>query len=92
MTERMFPILGSDIIKAIPWAVLEPHSRQAERNHSQTLERLAERGGLGVDEACGIIDGVGWGRWRRDRSHKFWCARLMGLVHRHEHDKMEGQG
>ncbi len=86
MAERMFPILGSDTIKAVPWAVLALHESQAQRNHGQLLERLARRGGLGVDEACAIIDGVGWGKWRKDRSQAFWAARLMGLVHRHEQD------
>ena len=84
--QRMFPIMGSDMLKAIPWEVLAPKSGQAENNHSQSLETLARRGGLGVDEACAVLDGVGWGRWDRSKPHVFWCARLMGLVHRHEHD------
>ena len=42
-TERLFPIMGGP---AIPWSMIRPHERQAERNHSQSLERLAQRGGL----------------------------------------------
>ena len=30
----------------IPWTVIEPHEKQAESNHQQSLERLNERGGL----------------------------------------------
>ena len=84
MGERMFPILGNDMVKAVPWGVLAPHDSQARSNHSQTLERLAQRGGLGVDEACAVIDGVGWGRWDRKKPQEFWCARLMTLVYRHK--------
>jgi hypothetical protein len=86
MKDRMFPIMGSEFIKAIPWDVIAPHEMQAGSNHSQTLERLAQRGGLSVNEACAVLDGVAWGKWSIERSHKFWCARLMGLVHRFEHD------
>ena len=45
-----FPVLRGlskdSLPSSVPWSVVEPHSRQAMRNHDQTLERLAERGGL----------------------------------------------
>jgi hypothetical protein len=44
-------------LKAIPWSLIEPHERQAERNQSQTLKRLAERGGLSPCEAVAVIEG-----------------------------------
>lgn len=31
---------------AVPWSAVEPHRGQAFRNHGQTLEQLAGRGGL----------------------------------------------
>lgn len=34
--------------------------RQAQSNHSQTLKRLAERGGLSPSEIAANIKGVGW--------------------------------
>lgn len=34
----------------VPWSFAETFREQAECNHSQTLERLAERGGLAPDE------------------------------------------
>lgn len=49
MAEKQFPILGTR--ESIPWSVIEPHEKQAHRNHSQTLKRLAERGGLSWTEA-----------------------------------------
>lgn len=51
------PILTSckSRIKSVPWSVIAGHERQALINHGQTLERLAERGGLSPAEAVAII-------------------------------------
>lgn len=35
---------------SVPWAYAERFREQAQRNHGQTLERLAERGGLSPEE------------------------------------------
>ena len=40
--------------------MISPHSEQAHRNHSQSLEELARRGGLGPIEALWILDDAGW--------------------------------
>jgi len=53
--EPMFPIMGDPIIKALPWAFMRPHEAQAQQNHGQTLNRLANRGGLGIEEAYHIL-------------------------------------
>lgn len=53
--ERMFPILHDPIVRAIPWAVIAPHEKQAQANHYQSLTRLAERGGLSVVEAVVVL-------------------------------------
>lgn len=45
----------------VPWSLLAPHEAQAQHNHGQTLERLNERGGLGVEEMVAIINGRGIG-------------------------------
>ena len=51
---KSFPIHSHDAkhlpLTSVPWDFLEPHREQIERNHSQTLERLAERGGLALEE------------------------------------------
>lgn len=42
----------------MPWEMLAPHERQAKSNHGgQTLQRLADRGGLAPCEALAIMDG-----------------------------------
>lgn len=54
--EKMFPILISDRAtfdikdKAVPWRLIEPLRGSVLMWHNQTLERIAERGGLGVFE------------------------------------------
>jgi len=55
--ERMFPIQnGPDI----PWSVISPFDKQCQKQHSrQTLERLAERGGLSMCEALSVLEGGG---------------------------------
>lgn len=58
--EKMFPILHDPIVRAVPWAAIQPHEAQAQRNHSQSLERLAERGGLDVAEAVLIMRDQSW--------------------------------
>lgn len=66
MTTAAFPILHQpptsrpDALRSIPWALIAPHNEQAERNHSQSLRRLAERGGLSPAEAVAVIEGRPW--------------------------------
>jgi len=66
--ERKFPLLrsyrqrtASPQRQYIPWAMLAPHEDQAQQNHGQSLERLAERGGLAPEEACDVLLGRHWG-------------------------------
>lgn len=52
---KMFPILNDPVIRAIPWDALTPHEAQAQTNHGQSLARLAQRGGLSIEEAYCIL-------------------------------------
>lgn len=63
--ERQFPIHGFfsftrwQQVKGftIPWGLLTTHNDRAKENHGgQDLERLAQRGGLGMMEAIAIIE------------------------------------
>lgn len=50
-----FPILGSGY--RLPWAFVAPHEGRARRNHGgQSLQRLAERGGLDWREMLAVIE------------------------------------
>ncbi len=55
MIDKKFPVLWSyteidnsvrDLVSHYPWDYVEKHRKRIESNHGQTLERLAERGGL----------------------------------------------
>lgn len=61
MSRETMPIMGAMLMSEIPFAMIEPHEAQAKRNHGQTLERLAQRGGLAASEALDIIEGRRWG-------------------------------
>lgn len=69
--ERTFPLLltyrderaraqALGCPRSIPWALIAPHEAQAKENHDQTLERLAERGGLDPDEAVAVLEDREW--------------------------------
>jgi len=58
----MFPVLNDPIIKALPWHVLQPHEAQALHNHGQSLNRLAQRGGLSIEESYYILRDEAWPR------------------------------
>lgn len=74
---RRFPILDGP---SVPWEYMEPHEAMAKKNHGQTLEQLAKRGGLGCAEAemCATgchAHGVDWdqqqlkGEWLARAEH-----------------------
>ncbi len=56
----VMPIMGSTLLSEIPFAMLVPHEAQALRNHSQSLDMLASRGGLAHSEAIDILEGKKW--------------------------------
>ena len=47
--------------RSVLWWLVQQHATQAMRNHGgQSLERLAERGGLGPDELCAVLEDRPW--------------------------------
>lgn len=58
------PVLGHPL--AIPVRLLS--APQAMENHGQTLERLAERGGLSLDEAAALAEGRRWRHMTTDEA------------------------
>lgn len=55
--ERKFPCQGGP---DVPYAVMAPHESMMQRNHSQTVERLSERGGLSPCEAWMVVNSITW--------------------------------
>lgn len=60
MRDQM-PIMGSKHLNSMPMALLD--NNQAKKNHGQTLDRLAERGGICPVEALAIMDKVHWAEY-----------------------------
>lgn len=56
--KEFFPILGTT--ETIPWVIIGWHEDQAQKNHYQRLERLAERGGLSWSEALAVLEDRPW--------------------------------
>lgn len=66
-TERMFPVIFPydrasrvelrklGFPRRVPWRLLAPHEARAKRSHSQSLEHLAERGGLSPGEMLAVL-------------------------------------
>lgn len=75
---RNFPIQnGPDV----PWSMMEAARGQAMRNHDQTLERLAERGGLSCYEAVCALESKKLYRNGYDfKDDTFFRAKLADLV------------
>lgn len=51
---------GPFVVVSIPWRMIAPYEGNAQANHRQSLARLAERGGLNVNEALAVLDGRRW--------------------------------
>lgn len=56
---KSFPILGGQGAK-IDFQLVADHGKQANANHYQTVERLAERGGLSWCELCAVLNNRKW--------------------------------
>jgi transcriptional regulator with XRE-family HTH domain len=68
----------SVVVIAIPMSLLDPHEAQAQRNHSQSLRRLAERGGLSSCEAMAILEDRSWRRLPQAEAQAALLAAMKG--------------
>lgn len=95
--EKQFPVLfghgffreeceREGVPEFVPWAMLEPHEKQAGINHGQSLQRLAERGGLSVCEMVAVLEDRGW----RKMSVKEAMHRLRWFLQAHARGKEQG--
>jgi hypothetical protein len=80
MSGRRFPIMGGP---SVPWELVAPYEVQAKQNHDQTLERLAERGGLAPNELWCVVKGLPW-RVVREVPEASALAWLKGWLSEHE--------
>lgn len=76
---------------SIPWEAIAPYDGQAKQNHGgQSLERLAERGGLSPAEAFMVMHGRRWDLNEDVKAlQKEACAFLDKLVRDREQLRIE---
>ncbi len=48
------------LLTAFPWDLLAAHEQQAIENHQQSLQRLADRGGLDLGELLAVMQDRPW--------------------------------
>jgi hypothetical protein len=94
MKEKEFPVLYHkpiretdiefrlDVPRYVPWEIFIGHERQVDRNHDQTLERLAERGGLHPTEMACILED-------KDFDRKLTLEESLKIVNSHMIKKKE---
>jgi hypothetical protein len=51
---------AAEIPRTVPWDFVAKHREQCLRNHDQTPERLAERGGLAACELVAVVEDRLW--------------------------------
>ena len=77
MSEKKFPIIGTG--EYTDWNLIEPHRDQAKHNHGQSLEQLADRGGLFWNELLWVLLDKGlWGiKLDSDEDYEKACRRAL---------------
>lgn len=100
--EKRFPVLwpyGRQDIQqlkelgcpsSVPWGLVAPHEAQAKRNHDQTLEQLAVRGGLCPRELYAVL--AHWSWWEVTKlDMEFVVGALHGAIARYDakHEAVE---
>ena len=78
---------GLELIPAIPWGLIEQHKTQALKNHTRTIEQLAQLCGLSACEAVAVLEDRPWRRMRPDEAY----ARLAELVRAYEPGSPNGR-
>ena len=91
--ERRFPVLDPppSCPSRVPWSMLAPYEGAALTNHDQTLERLAERGGLGASEMVAVLRGECW-RDRKFKTDEESAIELKRMLAEHEEQSRERKG
>jgi hypothetical protein len=82
-SSKRFPILEEGR-PSVSWLELVPHARQAYLNHNQTLERLAQRGGLSYAEFWFVMHDEDWDDWKMEHAQKAG-RELVERLNRNEH-------
>lgn len=78
---KRFPILDAGF--SVPWELVEPFDEQAKKNHDQSLEILARRGGLSPKELYCVMHGLryplGWATAPSEAECLVWARSLSTI-------------
>jgi hypothetical protein len=66
---KKFPIQEGP---SVPWEFMAPHESQCQKNHGQSLKRIAERGGLGASEAWAVVNGIRYYEIKDEHAQKWF--------------------
>ena len=78
---KEFPIMTKKGKEYIPYDVIKPHEEQALKNHcGQTLDRLAERGGLSWAEAYAVLTDSKFPHGKDYVSEEFYEKKVKEIV------------
>ncbi len=78
--QREYRKLYSDARRSVPWAWVALHEEQAKQNHAQTLQRLAERGGLDPGELWAVVHRKRWREAPTPAVAEAWLADWDGTA------------
>lgn len=87
MADRRFPVLDEEspaCPRSVPWDFLAPHQAQAHKNHAQSLESLADRGGLCASEMVAVVEDRRWQAMSDDRAVSRLNELLAAWEERHD--------
>lgn len=75
-------IAGGSLYVAVqaPWEMMIAHEKQALKNHSQTIQRLSERGGLSACEAVAVIEDREYSRLPLVTANEELCRHLRNWM------------
>ena len=85
--ERQFPIHPASVKKfpelpqTVPWGFVAEHEPQSLHNHSQSLERLAQRGGLDWSELYYVVNDKEYDLADKSPEEKHACFVIGKLAH-----------
>lgn len=76
----LFAVIG------VPWDLMLQHEDQCQRNHSQSVQRLHERGGLDACEAVAALEDREWRRMDDADAHKRLFEIVNEYTQGHNHE------
>lgn len=85
-TSRQFPLQDGP---SVPWSCIAPHERQAQANHYQTIQRLAERGGLSCAEFWFVMNDKKWDDAQASNADKSGRALAEVIITSHDKTRRE---